>query len=303
VSAPAERPAPTRRWAYSTNGLTRRPLLEAISCIAEAGYQGVELLADAPHWTPSAETDVTWRGHERGCTPSELKRALSDHGLWVSSVNANTAMLCWPRWMPETVFEPALSHPDKHVRSRRLELAYRAMAWASEVGAPRVSVTSGRCPGGCPPEEGLKYFADSLATLCERATELNIDLSVEYEPGLLVERWRELHALIERVNHPRLGANLDLGHARCAGEDPVEAIQGLSGKIWSVHVEDILAHKHYHLIPGEGDLNLQAALDALDKAQYIGPLTVELYTYADAPLGGDIEALQSAYRHLTERLT
>ena len=303
MSGPAERPAPARSWAYSTNGLTRRPLLEAISCIAEAGYQGVELLADAPHWTPHAETDMTWRGHERSCSPTELKRALSDHGLWVSNINANTAMLCWPRWMPETIFEPALSHPDRQVRSRRVDLAYRAMDWASELGAPRVSVTSGRCPGGCPPEEGIRYFADSLALLCDRATELDLELSVEYEPGLLIERWSELRALLDRVDHPRLGANLDLGHARCAGEDPVEAIQGLAGKIWSVHVEDILAHKHYHLIPGEGDLDLQAALNALDDVHYTGPLTVELYTYSDAPLEGDLDALRRAHRYLTQRLT
>lgn len=302
MSAYAVRTGPARRWAYSSNGLTRRPLSEAVRLIAEAGYQGVELLADVPHWSPSALTDPSWSGRALGCSPTELRRALNDHGLWISNVNANTAMLCWPSWMPETVFEPALSHPDALVRGRRLEVVYQAMNWAKELGATRLSVTSGRCPGGCHPEEGLRYLSDSLATLCERAASLDLDLSVEYEPGLLVERWSELRDLIALVGHARLGANLDLGHARCAGEDPVEAIQGLAGRIWSVHIEDIRDHKHFHLIPGEGDLNLQGALDALDAVHYSGPLTVELYTYADAPDHGDLMALKKAYQHLTTQL-
>jgi len=298
VSAEAERAPTQRRWAYSVNGFTRRPLLEALSCVASAGFTGLELLADAPHWLPSAYADSSWAAARLGCSPAELKRALNDHGLWISNINANTAMLCWPRWMPETVFEPALSHPDPQVRRRRIELTRRAMDWALELGAPRLSVTSGRCPGGCPPDEGIAYLADSLAELCERAEQLGLDLSLEYEPGLLIERWPELRGLIERVDHPRLGANLDLGHARCAGEDPVEAIKGLAGFIWSVHLEDIRGSKHYHLIPGEGDMDLQAALLALDEVGYQGPLTVELYTYAELPNDGDLRAAQSAYQAL-----
>lgn len=302
MSVSAVPPRPSRRWAYSSNGLTRRSLLESVGLIAQAGYQGIELLADAPHWQPTSLTDPTWKMYDLGCSTQDLRQALHDYGLWVSNVNANTAMFCWPRWMPETVFEPALSHPNSQVRKRRIEMVMRAMDWAKEVGAPRLSVTSGRCPGGCPPLEGFKFLTESLNMLCEQAEILDLELSVEYEPGLLIERWRELKTLIEQVDHPRLGANLDLGHAHCAGEDPIAAIQGLAGRIWSIHLEDISAHKHFHLIPGQGNLNLQGALNALDQIQYMGPLTVELYTYANAIDDGDLEALKQAYDYLSTTL-
>lgn len=290
-----------RLWAYSANGFTERPLHEALGLIKAAGYGGVELLADAPHWLPTPFCDSSWGAHPLSSSvmsAREVRARLDELGLWVSNVNGNTAMLCWPRWMPETIFEPALSHPDASVRARRLDLMYALLDWAKEVGAPRVSVTSGRCPGGCPPEEGIKHFAESLALLCERADQLNLELSVEYEPGLLIERWVELRALIERVDHPRLGANLDLGHARCAGEDPIEAIYGLAGRIWSVHIEDIKGRKHFHLVPGQGDMDLKGALGALDAVGYTGPLTVELYTYAQTQEGGDERAAREALTHL-----
>ena len=277
--------------AYSTNGFTDRSLEESLKLISDAGYAGVELLGDRPHWSLAQGGSLP---------PRALRALLNDLGLKVSNINGNTAMFCWPEWMPETIFEPSLSHHEPRVRQRRLDIAYALLDWAAELGAPRVSVTSGRCPGEVPPAEGLRYFAESLSTLCERASSLDVQLSVEYEPGLLVERWRELRAIIDAVDHPALGANLDLGHARCAGEDPLEAIRGLAGRIWNIHIEDILGQKHYHLIPGEGDMDLSGCLDELIKIGYSEMVTVELYTYAHAPNGGDLVAAQRAYQALSQ---
>jgi len=41
--------------------------------------------------------------------------------------------------------------------------------------------------------------------------------------------------------------------------------------------------QHYHLIPGLGDMDFTAILQALKRQKYDGYLTVELYTYPDAP--------------------
>ena len=42
-------------------------------------------------------------------------------------------------------------------------------------------------------------------------------IGIEYEPGLLIERCEELLMLIEDMNSPYLGANLDLGHSHVLG--------------------------------------------------------------------------------------
>jgi sugar phosphate isomerase/epimerase len=259
--------------AYSTNGFTERSLEDALKLISEIGYTGVELLGDRPHWSADSGSKLK---------PQILRSILVDLNLSVSNVNGNTAMFAWPDWLPETIFEPSLSNSDPKIRQKRIDYCLALLDWAKEVGAPRVSVTSGRCPGQSLPEIETAYFIESLHILCERAAELGLQLSVEYEPGLLIERWTELLAVIQQVSHPSLGANLDLGHARCIGENPIEALVGLKDYLWNIHIEDIRGDKHYHLIPGEGDMPFGDITKTLRQIGYQGYLTVELYTYSQS---------------------
>ena len=47
------------KLAFSTNAFTRFPLLDAIAAIGEAGFAGVEILADVPHAYPD---QIVWSG-------------------------------------------------------------------------------------------------------------------------------------------------------------------------------------------------------------------------------------------------
>lgn len=255
--------------AYSTNGFTRTHLVGALEGIASAGYAGVEILADHPHWRPADATPTAF---------AALRDTLRSLGLRVSNVNANTAVCLWPAPPPEPVFEPSLSNADPAVRERRAAYTRAAIELAAAVGAPCVSVTSGRTQADVPPEQGLEHFASALAPLCTYAADRGVKLGIESEPALLVERATEVASLIDRVGHPALGANLDVGHAVCIGEDPTESIRRLAGRIWNVHVEDIRGGKHHHRIPGDGDLDFAAIFRALSATGYTGAVTVELYT-------------------------
>lgn len=154
---------------------------------------------------------------------------------------------------------------------------------AHALGAANVSLTSGRAVPGTPPEKAVEFLKHSLRELLPYAEKHNVRLGIEYEPGLLVERYGELFYLIEEMDSPYLGANLDLGHSHVLGEDPKTVISGLSQKIFHVHLEDILARKHYHLIPGLGDVPFQTLFSLLDQCGFKGFVTVELYTYPHEP--------------------
>jgi sugar phosphate isomerase/epimerase len=65
----------------------------------------------------------------------------------------------------------------------------------------------------------------------------------------------------------------------------------LAGRIWNVHVEDIKGRKHFHLIPGLGDLPFAQYINALRKINYDGYLTVELYSYQEQPEDAGRQAL------------
>ena len=63
------------------------------------------------------------------------------------------------------------------------------------------------------------------------------------------------------------------------------------------HLEDIApSREHYHLMLGEGAINLQQVLKAILEIGYEGFVTVELYTYeAEAE-----NAARRAYRYLQD---
>ena len=267
--------------------------------IAGAGYEGVELLADVPHLYPFALT---------GRDLEEVAESLRKHKIHPANINANTAVGYYARasdsdsdvnfskrfWEP--LFEPSLANPDSEARKWRVEYTKKCIDMAHLLSCPNVSITSGRMVPGVRPERSLELLRGSLDEVLSYAAGRGVRLGMEYEPGLLIERAGELEALIEAVGADHFGANLDLGHSHVLGEDPRKVINSLSSKIFHIHLEDIRAGKHYHLPPGEGDIDFRLLMSLLDDISYSGFVTVELYTYPDAPG----QAAQKAFRYLKD---
>ena len=263
--------------AFSTNAYTRFELPEAIRRIADHGYAGVELLGDDPHaYFPEFDDDDL----------DVVQGALDETGLAVSNVNANTAMGYYDDAPPSAFFEPSVIRADEEARAWRVEYTKRAVDLAEATGSPAVCLATGRPLPGTPPEEAHEYLRESLHEILDYAEPRGVDVGIEFEPELLVENTDETLALIDEVGRDSLGVNLDVGHAAVYGEDVVDSIHRSVEHITGVHLEDIVGGrrgKHYHRIPGEGDLDFEAILDALDDAGYDGFATLELYTYPDEP--------------------
>lgn len=263
------------KLAYSTNAYTRTDLFSALASIADIGFSGAEILCDAPHLRPhQADADEV----------SAISRLLQEKHLAISNLNVNTANTYFNPLPPENVFEPALSSRRDEWREWRIEYTLKALQLAKQLGAKCISVTSGQPGSGGDPTAGLTLFVDSLKQVCNLAEALDLRVGIEYEPGLLVERATEVADIIDRVGSANLGVNLDIGHSFLDGESPEASIELLSGRIWNVHVEDILGMKHYHRIPGDGDLPFERYFDALHRQGYDNFLTVELYTYPHNPI-------------------
>lgn len=277
------------RLAFSTNAYTQVPLLKALRGIHAAGFAGVEILADAPHAYP----DSIDAAHLLA-----INRQLDRLNLEVSNVNCNTAAGFWKDAPAEPFFEPSLISPKAEHRAERIRLIQRAMQLAADVGCLNVSITSGRMLPGMGPRAAAKQFAESIKPVLEEAERLRIDVGIECEPGLFIEFVQELHEWIERLNSPRLGANLDIGHCQVIGDSIPEAIKTLGDRIWNLHVEDIAGRKHYHLIPGEGSLDWRALRNALRAADYTRFVTVELYTQTGDPQA----AAEKSFKFLSELL-
>lgn len=262
------------KLAYSTNGYTSMSLLNAVSEIGKIGYQGVEILADVPHAYPPI-TGAQW--------VTELKRELEKSELEVSNINGNTVMGFFFDPTGEPTFEPSISNANREKRLKRISYTKSCIDLAVELGANNISITSGMCLPGNPPQQALNYLIESLHEIMDYAEKKEINVGIEYEPGLLIENGKELLELIDQVDSNRLGANLDLGHAEVIGESLPKIITKFKDRIWNLHIEDIANQKHYHLIPGDGTMDFDAIFNTLREIEYDRFVTVELYTYAHNP--------------------
>ena len=279
------------RLSFSTNAFVKYSVAEAVERIAVIGYAGVELLADAPHLyadsVTSADLDL-------------LKKLLHRTGLAVANINANTAVGYYGREFWEPLFEPSLANPDRELRKWRIAYSKKCIDMAQSLGAPCVSLTSGRLVPGVSPDQSMSFLRASLEELLEYAEKRSIRIGIEYEPGLLIERCEELLQLIREMKYSQLGANLDLGHSHVLGENPAEVVDTLSPRIFHIHIEDIKARKHYHLIPGTGDMDFVKLFRILDDHNYEGFATVELYTYPHQPEAAARRALSHLQNILAE---
>jgi sugar phosphate isomerase/epimerase len=257
------------RLAFSTNAFKKNTLTEAVDAIADAGYAGVELMADVPHAHPK-RFNATQR--------SALKRQLADRRLIVSNVNAFT------HFADGDTYRPTWIDDDPSRRAVRIAHTLDSIDLAAEYGAPTVSLQPGGplIGTGLDMAEASRRFADGLRQIVPRAKDRGIILAVEPEPGLLIETAAEYATFKAEhfAGEPTVAMNCDVGHLFCVGDDPTQVIRNQADQIAHVHLEDIGANRvHQHLLPGKGVIDFAAIFEALDSIGYRGWTTVELYPF------------------------
>jgi sugar phosphate isomerase/epimerase len=277
------------RVAFTTRPFSDRSLTEAIRAIGEIGYDGVEIVADFPHAFPAHVTPAVL----------ELVRGMvADTRLKVGPLNAVTMAARGeapgPSWVDR----------DREVRLERFRYTIDCIRMAGFLGAPAVVVPAGgawREGAGTPESRAHDWLEHGLRRLLPLAEEFGVEVLLETGPGLLVETHEGLRHLLRRLEHPLLGASVDVGHVFSAGEDPATAIEQLGPRVKHVHVADVPAtREHMHLVPGRGAIDLASVTRALRNMRYRGFLSVDLGDYDETPEGAASEALDALRTHLRE---
>ncbi len=272
-------------FAFSTNAFRKCDAAEAIASIAEAGYDGVEIMLDAPHLFPATATDGQIRA---------ARAAIEAAGLQVSNCNAFTMHAVGDTWHPSWI------ESDEALRRQRIRHTADAIRIARHLGAHSISTEpGGPIPVGVTREQAMTLFVQGVAEVLPVAEEYGVDILVEPEPGLLIEKSAEFLGFAARISHPRLALNFDIGHFYCVGEDPEHAFLALQAHARHVHLEDIAAtREHRHLLPGHGAIPIPRVIASITEAGYVGWITVELYPYQDAPYETARRALQYLRQHV-----
>ena len=115
----------------------------------------------------------------------------------------------------------------------------------------------------------------SLADIVVLAAEAGVRVAVEVMPNPLSGA-AELVPLIEdQLEGIDVGICLDYGHANLMG-DLGEAIEIVSGHLWTTHVHDNRGRTDDHLVPFGGSIDWAAAMMETQKIGYDGPLMLEV---------------------------
>ncbi len=266
------------KLAFSSNGFARHTLLETIRLLAEAGYHGVEIMADVPHAYPpqvgAAEVE-------------QIRSALDRYGMEIS--NLSSFML---RAIGD-IYHPSWIEADPGLRSKRIEHTMNSIELARQLGAKTISTGPGGPLDGIEPERGLALFLDGLRQIEPLARRRNVRVLIEPEPELMIENSSQFKAFCQQLDPRIFGLNFDIGHFFCVGEDPAEQIVALKDYSGHFHLEDIgRSRVHHHLLPGDGAIDFQAVFDAMERIGYRDFVTVELYTYEDRPVEAARHAIE-----------
>jgi sugar phosphate isomerase/epimerase len=120
----------------------------------------------------------------------------------------------------------------------------------------------------------------SITELCDEASRRRVGIAVEVMPNRLSSAERLVTLLEDELDGVEAGICLDYGHAHLMG-DLGDAIETISGHLWTTHVHDNRGTRDDHLVPYAGSINWDAAIMETQKIGYEGVLMLEVAASGD----------------------
>ncbi|MBD8079799.1 sugar phosphate isomerase/epimerase [Cellulosimicrobium arenosum] len=259
---------------YGTNGFTDHPLEVTLDVLESEGYGAVALTLGFPHLDPFAEG---WR-ESVDTLRARLDARRDGAGMRVV-VETGTRFLL----DPYRKHRPTLVDDEATTRLRFME---RAVEIAAALDAECVSFFSGVLPAGASEADGWARLRDRLPGLVAHARSHGVRLSLEPEPGMLVETVADALRLRDEIGGPpELGVTVDVGHCLVVEPDGVVgALHAAGPHLANVQLDDMPPTHHEHRPFGEGEIDLPLVLATLADVGYTGVAAVELPRHSyDAP--------------------
>ena len=141
--------------------------------------------------------------------------------------------------------------------------------------------------------EKLKDFAERLKASAPAAEAAGIKIAVENHCDSFSE---EILWLLDRVDHPAVGACIDTVNALMVMEDPMQAIENLAPRAYTNHFrDDRIQFQRYGFkltgtAVGEGDIDMQRAYEIIKTRSNMRRINIE--TEMEIPLDNMQKALQ-----------
>mgnify|MGYP001187943308 FL=1 len=224
-------------------------LIDRISAAAAVGFRAVE--CQRPYELP----------------PSVVRDLLEAHGMQMVLINTPAH----PSWPNDSGIA---TYPDRTPAFR--ETAARAMAYAAEVGCPRVHVVAGQLNHLIDPMAAEETFLSNILWAADQGRSFGVKILIEPlnaidNPRYFLTTAAQAHALLTRANHDNLYLQYDLYHAGMNGEDVIDGIQTYLGLIDHMQMAGV-PERHE---PDTGTVDMLTAFDAVDAMGYKGWIGAE----------------------------
>jgi sugar phosphate isomerase/epimerase len=125
--------------------------------------------------------------------------------------------------------------------------------------------------------DGWSRTADSLAAIVDDVAEPALEVAVEPKPGQVVGTTEDALRISEEVGSGRLGVLLDTAHALAGGEDLPALPERIGGRLFHVHLGDSDGADADADLPPGSVHDFAPFLASLDRADYPGALSFDLY--------------------------
>ena len=253
---------------YNTNGFTNHGCFEAIKVISGIGFRSVAITVDHHCLNPDSAS------HSQLV---EIKKLISDQGM-------RSVIETGARYLLDPTFkhEPTLMSGNW---VKRLDFYKHCIDCAAELGSDCVSIWSGILRDALTEEAALERLASRLSSVLATAEAAGIDIGFEPEPGMFIDTTSRFERLKQWIDSPNLKMTMDVGHLYCLHEVPIaDYLHRFADQIVNVHIEDMKAGIHEHLMFGEGDMSFPPIIKALKSIGFSGGIHVELSRHShDAP--------------------
>jgi L-ribulose-5-phosphate 3-epimerase len=267
---------------YNTNGWAHHDPLTAVELLHEMGYQSIALSLDHDLLNPFGR-DLAGRIAEM----RELLQRLSLRNV----IETGARYLLNPR----VKHEPTLVSASAESRAQRIVFLKHAIDIAAELGSDCVSLWAGVVRDGADDRTAWRRLVEGLKPVLAHSAWRNVTIGFEPEPGMLVNTMQRFEELVGSLPDERLMLTLDVGHLHCLGEVPIaDQIARFAPWLVNVHIEDMRAGIHEHLMFGAGEIDFPPLVAALRKAGYGGGVHVELSRHSHAA----VESAQQAFDFL-----
>ncbi len=203
--------------------------------------------------------------------------------------------------MPMMCYSPDFTVPQANGRKKEIEKQQEMIRVTAELGGKFCRTLSGQWRPEVSLEQGLEWVVDCIEACLPTAEKCGVDLVIEnhYKDDFwkfveFAQKKDIFLSIVNRIDSEHFGVQYDPSNALVAGDDPIEVLEAVLGRVKTMHASDryllpgtsledmrqadgTLGHPRglVHGVTGQGLIDYDAIFTRLDRIGFDGWISVE----------------------------